>query len=93
MGAKQPIPGCFFEFIEQRNERLKAEFCETANHYAERDGLPLFRPEDLEIVSHKREGNRTEIRYRRVSRDAWSVAPSANGNLSTTHGSTRSEDL
>ena len=65
MAAKQPIPGWVFEFIEERNERRKAEFCEIANRFADRDGLPLWRPEDLEILSYKREGNLTEIRYRK----------------------------
>ena len=70
MGADRVIPQWVQEAIRERDDRLKAKFCQTQNAFAVRDGDEILFPEDLEIVSYKREGKNTLIRYRRVKHDS-----------------------
>ena len=70
MGAERVIPDWVKEAIRERDDRLKADFCRTQNAFAVRDGDEILFPEDLEIVSYKREGKNTFIRYRRVKHDS-----------------------
>lgn len=69
MGAERVIPEWVQEAIRERDDHLKFEFCQTQNALAVRNGDDILRPEDLEIVSYKREGNHTKIRYRKVVTD------------------------
>ena len=66
MGADRVIPHWVKEAIRERDDRLKFRFCQTQNAFAVRDGDELLLPEDIEVVSYKREGRNTFIRYRRV---------------------------
>lgn len=70
MGADRVIPEWVQEAIRERDDRLKAEFCQTQNALAVRHGDEIFLPEELEVVSYKKEGKHTFIRYRRVKHDS-----------------------
>ena len=70
MGADRVIPHWVKEAMRERDDRLKFEFCQTQNAFAVSDGDELLLPEDIEVVSYKREGRNTFIRYRRVKHDS-----------------------
>lgn len=70
MAAERVMPDWVKEAIRDRDARLKFEFCQTQNALAMRNGDEPLHPEDIEVVSYKREGKKTHIRYRRVKRAA-----------------------